>query len=149
MRSREDIESYLLRAEVPFEVVGDDSMWLVHDSSLGENIAIKAAGPLLLFRVKVLELGEVDDKAGLYEQLLTLNASDLVHGSYGISEGAIVLTCTLEIENLDYNELQAVLDDFSLALANHYQQLTKFRVATERRRAWDSSADWRNSSRAT
>ena len=130
MRSREDIESYLLRAEVPFEVVGDDSMWLVHDSSLGENIAIKAAGPLLLFRVKVLELEEVDDKAGLYEQLLTLNASDLVHGSYGISEGAIVLTCTLEIENLDYNELQAVLDDFSLALDNHYQQLTKFRVAT-------------------
>ncbi len=129
MRTREDIESYLSRAEVPFEVVGDDSMWLVHDSSLGENIAIKASGPLLLFRVKVLELAEVADKAGLYEQLLVLNASDLVHGSYGISEGAVVLTCTLEIENLDYNELQAVLDDFSLALANHYEQLTKFRVA--------------------
>ena len=129
MRTREDIESYLSRAEVPFEVVGDNSMWLVRDSSLGENIAIKASGPLLLFRVKVLELAEVDDKAGLYEQLLVLNASDLVHGSYGISEDAVVLTCTLEVENLDYNELQAVLDDFSLALANHYEQLTKFRVA--------------------
>ena len=41
----------------------------------------------------------------------------------------MVLTCTLQMENLDYNELQAVLDDFSLALANHYEQLTKFRVA--------------------
>jgi hypothetical protein len=130
MRTREDIESYLARAEVPYEVVGDDGLWLVRDSSLGENIAIKVAGPLLLFRVKVLELREVSDKAALYEELLSLNATDLVHGSYGISEDAIVLTCTLEIENLDFNELQAVLGDFSLALANHYEKLTKFRVAT-------------------
>jgi hypothetical protein len=130
MRSREDIESYLDRAEVQYEVVGDDSMWLVRDPSFGENIAVKAAGPLLLFRVKVLELAQVSDKRALYEELLKLNATDLVHGSYGISEEAVVLTCTLELENLDYNELQAVIDDFSLALANHYEKLTKFRVAT-------------------
>ena len=130
MRTRVDIESYLTRAEVPFEVVGDDGLWLVRDRSLGENIAIKATDSLLLFRVKVLELREVDNTAGLFEELLKLNATDLVHGSYGISEDAVVLTCTLEIENLDYNELQAVLDDFSLALANHYEKLTEFRVAT-------------------
>jgi hypothetical protein len=130
MRSRDDIESYLARAEVPYEEVGDDGMWLVHDSSLGENIAVIAAGPLLLFRVKVLELREVEDKAALFEELLKLNASDLVHGAYGLSEDAVVLTCTLQLENLDYNELQGVLDDFSLALANHYETLTKFRVAT-------------------
>lgn len=130
MRSRDDIESYLARAEVPYEEVGEDGMWLVHDSSLGENIAIIAAGPLLLFRVKVLELREVEDKSALFEELLSLNASDLVHGAYGLSEDAVVLTCTLQLENLDYNELQGVLDDFSLALANHYEKLTKFRVAT-------------------
>jgi hypothetical protein len=130
MRARDDIESYLARAEVPYEEVGEDGMWLVRDSSLGENIAIKAADSLLLFRVKVLELREVTDKAALYEELLNLNASDLVHGAYGISEDAVVLTCTLQMENLDYNELQSVLDDFSLALANHYEKLTKFRVAT-------------------
>ena len=130
MRSREDIESYLSRAEVQYEVVGEDDMWLVRDSSLGENIAIKIAGSLLLFRVKVLDLSSVEEEAALFRELLKLNATDLVHGSYGISEGAIVLTCTLEVENLDFNEVQAVLDDFSLALANHYEKLTKFRVAT-------------------
>ena len=129
MRSREDIESYLARADVPYEEVGEDGLWLLHDSSLGENIAIKAAGPLLLFRVKVLELAEVQDRAALFGELLRLNASDLVHGAYGISDDAVVLTCALQLENLDYNELQAVLDDFSLALANHYEKLTKFRVA--------------------
>lgn len=130
MRTREDIESYLARAQVPFEVVGDEGMWLVRDSSLGEHIAIQAAGALLLFRVKVLELREIGDRGALFEELLRLNASDLVHGSYGISDDAVVLTCTLELENLDYNELQAVLDDFSLALANHYEKLTKLRVTT-------------------
>jgi len=130
MRSRDDIESYLARAQVPYEEVGDNGMWLVRDRSLGENIAIKAAGSLLLLRVKVLDLREIVDRAPLYEELLKLNASDLVHGAYGISEDAVVLTCTLQMENLDYNELQAVLDDFSLALANHYEKLTKFRVAT-------------------
>jgi hypothetical protein len=130
VRSREDIESYLSRAEVQYEVVGEDDMWLVRDSSLGENIAVKIAGSLLLFRVKVLDLSGVEEEAALFRELLKLNATDLVHGSYGISEGAIVLTCTLEVENLDFNELQAVLDDFSLALANHYEKLTKFRVAT-------------------
>ena len=130
MRSREDIESYLSRAEVQYEVVGEDDMWLVRDSSLGENIAVKIAGSLLLFRVKVLDLSGVEDEAALFRELLKLNATDLVHGSYGISEDAIVLTCTLEVENLDFNELQAVLDDFSLALANHYEKLTKFRAAT-------------------
>ncbi|KPK14227.1 MAG: hypothetical protein AMJ62_13550 [Myxococcales bacterium SG8_38] len=129
MRSRDDIESYLARAEVPYQEVGENGMWLVRDSSLGENIAIKAAGPLLLFRVKVLELREVTDKPALFEELLRLNSSDLVHGAYGISEDAVVLTCTLQVENLDYNELQAVLDDFSLALGNHYDKLTKFRSA--------------------
>ncbi len=130
MRSRDDIESYLARAEVSYEELGEDGMWLVHDSSLGEKIAIQTADSLLLFRVKVLELREVTDKAALYEELLTLNTSDLVHGAYGISDGAVVLTCTLQIENLDFNELQGVLDDFSLALANHYEKLSKFRVAT-------------------
>lgn len=130
MRSRDDIESYLTRAEVPFEEVGDDGMWLVRDSGLGENIAIQTADSLLLFRVKVLELREVKDREALYEELLRLNAADLVHGAYGISDASVVLTCTLQLENLDYNELQGVLDDFSLALANHYEQLSKFRVAT-------------------
>ncbi len=129
MRSREDIESYLARAEVPYQEVGDDGMWLVRDSGLGEHIAIKVAGPLLLFRVKVLDLNEVENAADLFEELLKLNVSDLVHGAYGISDGAIVLTCTLQVENLDYNELQAVLDDFSLALAKHYEKLARFRSA--------------------
>ena len=42
-----------------------------------------------------------------------------MHISYGISGESVVLTAALELENLDINELEAVLSDVDLALARH------------------------------
>ncbi len=129
MRTREDIESYLMRAHLPHENLGDDDTWLVRDSSWGESIVIRAAGPVIVFRVKVLELTQVKQKAELFEQLLRFNATDMLHGAYGVADGDVVLTCSLRMENLDYNEFQGTIDDFSIALTNHYEQLAVFRTA--------------------
>ena len=54
-----------------------------------------------------------------YRQLLEYNATDLMHISYGIANGNVVLTAALELENLDLNELEATLSDVDLALARH------------------------------
>jgi len=129
MRSREDIESYLMRSRLPFEEVGTEDMWILRDPSWGENIVVRLAGPLVLFRVKVLELAGVARKDALFEQLLRLNAADMVHGAYGIADEAVVLTCALRVENLDYNEFQGTIDDFTLALSKHYETLAAFRSA--------------------
>jgi hypothetical protein len=131
MRTREDIEAYLMRSGLPYEEVGESGgdMWVVQDSSTGENLVVRLAGPLVLFRVKVLELATVKRKPELFERLLELNASDMVHGSYGIAEGNVVLTCALRLQNLDFNEFQGTIDDFSLALSNHYETLASFRDA--------------------
>jgi hypothetical protein len=59
----------------------------------------------------------------LYEQLLTLNATDLVHGAYGLEEGDIILTDALEIENLDYSEFLASLESLALAVTSHRHTL--------------------------
>lgn len=131
MRTREDIESYLMRSALPYDEVGADGepMWVVRDPSSGENIVVRMAGPLVLFRVKVLEIESVERKEELFEHLLGFNTSDMVHGAYGIAEGNVVLTCALRLENLDYNEFQGTIDDFSLALTNHYETLASFRTA--------------------
>jgi hypothetical protein len=129
MRTREDIESYLIRSQLPYDAVEDRDMWLVHDAGSGETIVVNMTGPLVLFRVKVLELAQARDKEKLFERLLELNASEMVHGAYGISNGAIVLTCSLRLENLDYSELQGTIDDFSVALTKHYETLAAFRSA--------------------
>ena len=131
MRTREDVESYMMRAGLGYEEVGseDEDIWLVKDTSSSENIVVSLAGPLVLFRVKVLELDSVERDAELFRKLLELNASDMVHGSYGIADGSVVLTAALRLENLDYNEFQGIVDDFSLALSNHYETLAGFRDA--------------------
>ncbi len=128
MPTREDIESYFVRAQLSYKEV-DKDIWVLKDQASSENIVVSLAGPLLLFRVKVLELDEVADSLALFRELLLLNASDLVHGAYGIADDAIVLTCALQFENLDYNEFQGTIDDFSLALTKHYERLAKFRKA--------------------
>ena len=129
MPTREDIESYLIRSQLPHEEVSPDGIWVLNDPGVGEKIVVSLAGPLLLFRIKVLDLDEVTDEPALFRELLLLNASDLVHGAYGISDDAVVLTCALQIENLDYNEFQGTIDDFSLAMTKHYERLAKFRKA--------------------
>ncbi len=50
-------------------------------------------------------------------------------GAYGVADGAVVLTAALRVENLDYNEFQGTIDDFSLALTRHYETLAAFREA--------------------
>lgn len=117
-----------MRSTLPHEEVGED-MWLVHDRDTGENIVVRLAGPLVVFRLKVLDLAEVSRHKELFARLLELNAEEMVHGTFGISGDAVVLTCTLRLANLDYNEFQGTLDDFSLAITNHYETLSAFRDA--------------------
>jgi hypothetical protein len=127
MRTREDIESYLLRSNLSYNDVGtgdaDEAMWLVRDHATGENIVVSMAGPLLLFRVKVLDLDHVREREPLFQRLLELNAQDMVHGAYGLADGAVVLTAGLPLENLDYNEFQVTVDDLTLALNDHYEHI--------------------------
>jgi len=128
MAEREDIEAYLLRSGLGFEEV-DDGLWVVRDPSMGEQIAVRFDAPLVLFRLKVLELAQVARREALFQKLLELNAADLVHGSYGISDGAVVLTCGLRSPHLDYDEFQGTIDDFSLAMTKHYPVLASYRDA--------------------
>jgi hypothetical protein len=125
MKGTEDIDSYLLKYAVPYEQIGPE-MWNVKADH--ENMVVSIAGPLVVFRTKVMDLPEGSREA-LYETLLRLNTTDMVHGAFGIEGKSIVIVNALELENLDYNEFSAVLDDFMLAVSKHYPTLSKFRAA--------------------
>lgn len=127
MVTREDVESFLMRAQVEHEEV-EPGMWLVSGGSDGVRLVVNHAPPLLLLRTKVLEVPSDENKCvNLYRRLLELNAMDLVHGAYGIEEGDIILSDSLELENLDFNEFQASLDSMQLAVASHLESLAPFR----------------------
>ena len=130
MITRDDVESYLLRAGLDHQEI-EEGMWLVRGSENGAGIVIHYSPPLLVFRLKVMDLPDDEGRcAGLYRRLLELNATDLVHAAYALEEGDVILTESLEVENLDFNEFQATLDSFQMALASHLDALAEYRDCT-------------------
>jgi hypothetical protein len=122
MASKEDVERLLIELELPFERL-DDELWVVvNDADQGENLVVYLADSVLTIRVKVFDLPE-SPSLELYRRLLELNATQVVHGAFGIESDNVVLVGALELENLDRNEFQALVDSFTLALGSHYSEL--------------------------
>ena len=92
------------------------------------EVVVHFAPPVVILRVRVMELPASEPRRGeLFRQLLEYNARDLVHGSYGLEGDHVVLTDTLELENLDFSEFEASFDSITLALASHLATLAPYR----------------------
>jgi hypothetical protein len=122
MVSRDDLESFLIRMDLDFHEV-DDGMFLVHGPNNGAPVVVHHSPPLLVVRMKVMGLPDNQDLGALYEALLIWNATDVVHGAYGIEEGDLILTDTLELETLDFPELQASLESLQMAASSHMEKI--------------------------
>ena len=126
MVDREDVEAFLLRLEVPYREL-EDGLWVLGDSE-GPPVVIDHTPPLLLLRVEVMGIpGDEELQAGLFRTLLEFNAADLIHGAYGLDGNDIVLTDTLQLQDLDFSEFQASLDSITVALSSHYEPLSIYR----------------------
>lgn len=123
MVTQDDLESYLIRMDADFEEV-DDGMFLVRTENGGAPIVVHHSEPVLLIRMKVMDLSANSDAlCGLYETLLRLNATDMVHGAYGIEEGELIISDTLQLGSLDFEELQASLESVQLAASSHLSDI--------------------------
>jgi hypothetical protein len=124
MVTREDLESYLIRMEDLETEELEEGMYLVRSRAGAPPVVINYSPPLLLLRMKVMDLpeagaGDVD----LFRTLLELNASDVVHGAYGLEDRELILSDTLELETLDFIELQASIESMQLAASGHMEQI--------------------------
>jgi len=123
MVTREDLESFLIRMDLEYEEV-DRGMYLVRGRNSGLPLVVHYADDLLLIRMKVMDMPEDGDgKCELYRTLLELNATDVVHGAYGIENGELILSDYLELETLDFPELQASMESIELAATSHMERI--------------------------
>jgi hypothetical protein len=53
-----------------------------------------------------------------------LNGTALLHSSFSVADDGVYLTAALPLENLDHNELQAVIDDMAMAVSQHLPELS-------------------------
>ena len=131
MVSREDLESFLdrLGADGATYAEVEPGLWAVHPAGAPDvSIVVHHSPPVALIRVKVMELpADGARQATLARRLLELNASDLVHGAYGVAGDDVVLTEALELSNLDYAEFLAAYESITLALASHARELAPYR----------------------
>lgn len=131
MVTRDDIEGWLDRIAAEGATIKEiePGLWAVRPGgALEVDVIVQYNPPVVLLRVKVMDLPSDNGRfASLNRRLLELNASDLVHGSYGISNDTIVLTEALELEHLDYEEFLSSYESMTLALATHLRELASFR----------------------
>jgi hypothetical protein len=123
MVTRDDLESYLIRMDLEYDEV-DPGMFLVRGRYSGTPVVVHHADALLLIRMKLMDLPEgKDGRLELYRTLHELNASDVVHGAYGIEEGELIISDTLELETLDFHELRASMESMELAATSHMDRI--------------------------
>ncbi len=123
MVTREDLESFLMRMDLEYEEV-DPGMFLVHGRNSGLPMVVHHADALLLIRMKLMDMPTPEEgKPELYRTLLELNASDVVHGAYGIEEGELIISDTLELETLDFHEVRASMESMELAAMSHMERI--------------------------
>jgi hypothetical protein len=126
MAGKEKVQSYLVDLGLSFDEV-DANTWLITDEDKGlKNIVVLVSEPLVILRVKVMELPEWE-RGRLYERLLRLNAEDLLHGAYALEGDHVILIDTLELESMDLEDFRASLEAMGLALAQHYKILNEYR----------------------
>jgi len=126
MVTEQDIESYMIQMGVSFKELGRKT-WILRDSEdLVESLVVSLNDPVVLFHVKLSEIPVNCDRLKLYEELLRLNASEMLHGAYGLEGNAVIATDTLQAENLDFNEFQASVDAMNLCISSHYKRISGF-----------------------
>ena len=129
IQSGEDLEGYLLRLERRFERA-EDGTYLISMGADRPLVAFRVAAPVLVAQVEIGPAPDEGAGAALFRKLLVLNATALVHAAYGIEGNRIVLSAALELKNLDLNELEAVLADLDMALANQVPGLREIGKAS-------------------
>jgi len=121
MSSADKVDSFLIKSGLPYEQIADGT-WVLHpESAHSASLGVKIEDPIVLFSIQLFELRD-GNHAHVFRTLLELN-SELLHASYSLQGSQLVLSGAHQLENLDFNEFQAMVDDMCMALDNHYAKI--------------------------
>jgi hypothetical protein len=126
------VKSYL--RELELDITHEDEaeeLVIVNDEDAGiMNLVIDCEAPIIILEQIILE---TPAKPGdLFQRLLQMNRT-LVHGAFVLDDdsGRILFRDTLQLANLDLNELEGSIGALSLALAEHGNELLQYAHAAD------------------
>ena len=103
-----------------------EELVVIDDDERGiKNLVIDCEAPILILEQVIIPMPQ--ESSDFCKRILQINRT-LVHGAFVLDEEGTTLLFrdTLQLENLDRNELEGSLDSLSLALAEYADELVTF-----------------------
>lgn len=121
------IRNYILELGFDISIENkDDQVFVIQDENLGiKNLVIGCADPILIMEQFILDVKNASME--LFQELLQKNR-DIVHGAFVLDEtgGKVIFRDTLQMENLDKNELEGSINSLTLLLSEYGSRLIEF-----------------------
>jgi hypothetical protein len=121
------VRDYLL--ELGYDITAEDAeeqLFIINDEDEGiRNMVIDCEDPILVIEQFILDLKNAD--GSVLRELLKKNR-EMVHGAFCLDDSGsrLLFRDTLQIENLDLNELEASINSLKLLMAEYSTQLIAF-----------------------
>jgi len=104
----------------------NDGIILISKENEGiKNLIIGVASPILIMEQHIFNIKNRNDN--IYVSLLQKNR-DIIHGAFVLDETGekVIFRDTLQLENLDLNEIEGSLNSLSLLLSEYSEQIINF-----------------------
>ncbi|WP_299799608.1 molecular chaperone Tir [uncultured Maribacter sp.] len=118
---------YLL--QLNFNIVKEnraDGILVVEKEDFGiKNLILGVSPPILIMEQFIFSVHNQSEK--IFKNLLQKNR-DIIHGAFVLDETAnrVIFRDTLQIENMDLNEIEASLNSLSLLMSEYSDQIIEF-----------------------
>ncbi|MDV7339911.1 YbjN domain-containing protein [Terasakiella sp. A23] len=123
----EKVESYLNELGILIEEKNEEkTLFVVNDENRGiHNLIIDCEDELLVLEQVIFQVNS--SNADTFSRLLQMNR-ELIHGAFALDEAGktVLFRDTLQLQNLDLNELEASINALALGLADFADELIGF-----------------------
>ncbi|MFI8377999.1 molecular chaperone Tir [Leeuwenhoekiella sp. NPDC079379] len=120
-------KSFLLELDfnITFENPEDGIIVVQKESSGIRNLILGVAPPILILEQFIFKINNQSEK--IFKSLLQKNR-DIIHGAFVINESGekVIFRDTLQIENMDINELEGSLNSLSLLMSEYSDKIIEF-----------------------
>ncbi|MGK0290139.1 MAG: hypothetical protein ACI86H_001594 [bacterium] len=124
------IKNYLL--ELNYNITHEDrkeGILMIQNEDEGiNNLILGIANPILIIEQYIFKITKPNET--IFQQLLQKNR-DIVHGAFVLDETGekVIFRDTLQIENIDLNELEGSINSLSLLLSEFSENIIQFSKA--------------------